>query len=426
VTEAWIDRYQLHELVSRGGMGEVWRAYDEVLERPVAVKALYEQLGDSADRERFLREARAAARLNHPNIVATHDIGEWDDRPYLVMEYLTGRTLAQDLEERGPLPIADIRAFGAQAAAALECAHEAGIVHRDVKPANLMLTADGDVKLIDFGLAWVVDADGERLTPDNTAMGTVAYLAPELATGAPVDERSDLYSLGCVLYELACGRPPFVGSMAAVVLGHVQDEPDPPSTLRPDIPADLEALILHLLAKDPDHRAASAGAVRRRLLGVDGVARIPQPRKEIAPRPKRMTRLLVGGLMVAAVIGLVVWWALPGIGQYGPAIAETIKPAPGTPTTRVSYQQQQWPTPTHPVTRSEQVAEPKPKPKLEPSTPQTGEPTAQHRSPERPALPAQAKSHRPPSPQNPENAENAENAGKNAAPQARDRSKRGN
>lgn len=325
MSEGWIDRYELLELLSRGGMGEVWRAYDEVLDRPVAIKLLYDELGETPDRDRFLREARAAARLSGPNLVATHDVGEWDGRPYLVMEYLTGRTLHQELEERGPLPIAEVRELGAQIAAALEGAHEAGIVHRDLKLANLMLTATGEVKLIDFGLAWLLDESAERLTPDDTAVGTITSVAPELATGQQADERSDLYSLGCVLYELACGRPPFQGSMAEIVLGHVQQEPDPPSTLRPDLPADLEALILHLLAKDPSHRPGDAGEVRRRLFGVAGLIKlgavaIPQPRKEIEPsvsrsRSRRGARLLAGGLVAAVVLALVLWWALPGIGQ---------------------------------------------------------------------------------------------------------------
>ncbi|GAB3408010.1 serine/threonine-protein kinase [Flindersiella endophytica] len=350
MSEGWIDRYRLQELLSRGGMGEVWRAEDEVLDRPVAVKLLYEDLDASPDRERFLREARAAARLAHPNIVATHDVGEWDGRPYLVMEFLQGRTLAEELEEHGPFPIEAVRELGAQVAAALEGAHEAGIVHRDLKPANLILTSDGELKLIDFGLAWLLDESSERLTPAHTAMGTVTHLAPELAIGGAVDERSDLYSLGCVLYELACGRPPFQGSMAAIVLGHVQDEPDPPSTLRPDIPADLESLILHLLAKEPEHRPPDAGEVRRRLLGVSGSGQIktiviPQPRNEVAPVTRRTAGLLVGGLVVAVVLGLLVWWALPGIGQ-GLRLAV---PAEASTPSRSA---------THQPSRSRPVAEP--------------------------------------------------------------------
>jgi eukaryotic-like serine/threonine-protein kinase len=261
-----VGRYRLDELVSRGGMGEVWRAYDATLGRSVAVKLLHEGVTDRGDRERFLREARAAAQLSHPNIVSIFDVGEWNGRPFLVMELLNGRTLAEELADRGPLPLEAVRDLGAQAAAGLSAAHAAGIVHRDIKPSNLVHTQDGTLKLVDFGIARVLDEASTRLTATGTIVGTAAYLAPEQARGLASDTRTDLYALGCVLYQLLSGRTPFVGGPTEVMYAHLYTTPEPPSLLRPDVPPDLEAMVLAMLAKDPDLRPQDAAGVRSTLL----------------------------------------------------------------------------------------------------------------------------------------------------------------
>lgn len=312
---AWVGRYRLGTLVSRGGMGEVWRAYDETLDRPVALKLLYEDLGEPVARERFLREARAVARLQHPNIVAVYDVGESDGRPYLVMELVDGRTVADELAEHGAFSFEAVRAIGASTAAALRFAHAAGVVHRDIKPANLVLHDDSTVKLIDFGLARLTE-EGSSLTPDGAAMGTIAYVAPESARGVDNDERSDLYSLGCVLYELLCGRPPFVGDVPSIAYAHVREEPDHVSTHRVDAPDDLAELVMSLLAKDPALRPQSAEAVRQDLLGLDldgDLERTPAPDSDVTPdRRRRMPVLAMsGGVVAASLLGMAGWWAAP-------------------------------------------------------------------------------------------------------------------
>lgn len=263
---AAVGRYRLQERLSRGGMGEVWRAYDLTLGRPVALKLLRAGLADPVDRERFLREARAAAQLNHPNIVAIFDVGEWEGCSYLVMELLEGRSLADVLAERGPLPVEDVRRYGAQAAAGLAAAHARGVVHRDIKPSNLMLASDGTLKLVDFGIARVLDEASSRLTATGTIVGTASYVAPEQARGLQADARTDLYALGCVLYQLLVGRTPFVGAPTEVLYAHLYTEPEPLTDLRPDVPPDLVALVHGLLAKDPNDRPAEAGVVREALL----------------------------------------------------------------------------------------------------------------------------------------------------------------
>jgi eukaryotic-like serine/threonine-protein kinase len=268
-----VGRYRLDELLSRGGMGEVWRAFDTTLGRPVAVKLLRAGLTDAADKKRFVREARSAAQLSHPNVVAIFDVGEWLGASYLVMELLEGHTLAEELADNGPLPIADVRDLGAQAAAGLMAAHAAGVVHRDVKPSNLVRTREGTLKVVDFGIARVLDEASTRLTRTGTIVGTAAYIAPEQARGTDADARTDLYALGCVLYQLLAGRTPFVGGPTEVMYAHLYTEPEPVTRLRPDVPADLESLIFSLLAKDPANRPADAATVRAALAGAANAAR---------------------------------------------------------------------------------------------------------------------------------------------------------
>ncbi|MEU8171877.1 serine/threonine-protein kinase [Microbispora hainanensis] len=260
-------RYELEELIGQGGMGEVWRGRDLRAHRPVAVKILTPQISGVASRERFAREARAAARVVHPNVVTVLDVGEQDARPYLVMELLTGRSLAAELLDRGRYGVAEACHLMSQAAAGLDAAHRAGVVHRDVKPANLHLTESGVLKVVDFGVAQVA-TEAARLTMVGTVVGTAAYLAPEQIDGRGGGSACDLYALGCVCYELLCGHPPFTGSAPELVYQHIHQAPAPPGRHRPDIPAELERLIMALLAKDPAARPADAEVARRILAAV--------------------------------------------------------------------------------------------------------------------------------------------------------------
>ncbi|MGW4566137.1 protein kinase domain-containing protein [Streptomyces sp. NPDC004561] len=253
------DRYQLEERLGRGAMGEVWRAADQLLGRPVAVKLLHAE--QAADAERFRLEAQTAGRLNHPNVVGMYDFGSHHDRLYLVMELIDGWSLAQERSLRGVLNPQDATAIAAQAAAGLAAAHQRGVIHRDVKPANVMLTGDRTAKIADFGIARFADEAASALTVTGKILGTADYLAPERALGRPAQPASDAYSLGCVLYELLTGRPPFRGATSlAVVQQHVDAAPAPPSRLRPGIPQQLSDYVLLLLAKDPAHRPTAEQA----------------------------------------------------------------------------------------------------------------------------------------------------------------------
>jgi eukaryotic-like serine/threonine-protein kinase len=239
----------------------VYVATDRVLERQVAVKVLSPSaVQDALFVERFRREARAAARLNHPNIVAVFDSGSDADRPYLVMEDVPGESLAQLLARQGRLTPRRAVELAIQVGAALAAAHAQGLVHRDIKPANVLVGPDGQAKVTDFGVVKVSAAT--TLTGTGAVLGTAAYLSPEQAQGHPVDARSDLYGLGCVLYELLCGSPPFGSgadrSPVAIATRHVREPPEPPSAGNPQVDPALEAVVLTALAKDPAQRYQSA------------------------------------------------------------------------------------------------------------------------------------------------------------------------
>jgi eukaryotic-like serine/threonine-protein kinase len=260
-------RYELTHLIARGGMAQVYRAMDRQLERPVALKVLFPEL--SVDRtfvERFRREAQAAANLSHPNIVPVFDWGEDDGSYFIVMEYVEGRPLSAVLRDPQRMPPRQIATIGAGVAAALAFAHRHGVVHRDVKPGNVLITPDGDVKVTDFGIARAMNTE-ESLTQTGAVMGTAAYFSPEQAEGKGVDSRSDIYSLGVVLYEMAVGRPPFTGdSPVAVASKHVRDQPVLPRQANPSVPPALEAVIMKAMAKNPDDRYGSAEELRADLL----------------------------------------------------------------------------------------------------------------------------------------------------------------
>ena len=310
-----IDRYRLVRPLASGGMATVWEGHDEILARDVAVKAPHPHLAaDPVFSQRFRREAVAAARLSHPNIVATYDTGTDGAVPFIVMELVRGRTLKQALAEGGAQPIDVAVGIAIQVADALDAAHRAGLIHRDVKPANILLLenrptgpsgrasgdygpsgrASGDggpsgprlteqrmpvgmptVKVADFGVArlYGLVADGtddtDDLTGTGTVVGTARYLAPEQVEGGPLDARTDVYALGVVLYEQLCGQPPFQRPTdLATAMAHVHDSPVPPGRLRPGLPSELEAIVLACLAKSPGGRPPSAGDLGSALRGV--------------------------------------------------------------------------------------------------------------------------------------------------------------
>ncbi|MFD6327395.1 serine/threonine-protein kinase [Streptomyces sp. NPDC058442] len=248
-------RYQLEELLGRGGMGEVWRARDEVLGRPVAVKLLLAGGIDPSAAARFRQEAQTTARLNHPNIVAIYDFGQADDRLYLVMEIVQGYSLADRLASAGALTPREVAAIGDQIASGLAAAHRQNVIHRDIKPANLLLAPDGTVKVVDFGIARLADDTAAGLTSAGMIVGSVSYLAPERALGKDAGPASDMYALGCVLYELLVGQPPFrADTPTALLYQHVQELPAPPRSMGVELAPELEQLVLSLLAKEPEAR----------------------------------------------------------------------------------------------------------------------------------------------------------------------------
>jgi beta-lactam-binding protein with PASTA domain/tRNA A-37 threonylcarbamoyl transferase component Bud32 len=259
-------RYELGELLGRGGMAEVHRGQDVRLGRTVAIKTLRTDLArDPTFQARFRREAQSAASLNHPAVVAVYDTGEDHgvDIPYIVMEYVDGYTLRELLQSDRRLMPERALEITAGVLQALDYSHRQGIIHRDIKPANVMLTRSGDIKVMDFGIARAVADTAATMTATAAVIGTAQYLSPEQARGERVDARSDLYSTGCLLYELLTGRPPFVGdSPVAVAYQHVREDPLPPSQFDPEIPPEVDAIVLKALAKHPDNRYQSAAEMR--------------------------------------------------------------------------------------------------------------------------------------------------------------------
>ena len=299
-------RYELDGVVGRGGMAEVYRARDIRLDRIVAIKTLRTDLArDQIFQARFRREAQSAASLNHPSIVAVYDTGEDITSgvpvPYIVMEYVDGRTV-RDLLQEGHrlLPERSLEIIDG-VLRALDYSHQAGIVHRDIKPGNVMVTRNGDIKVMDFGIARAMSDAQATMTQTAQVIGTAQYLSPEQARGERVDSRSDLYSTGCLLYELLTGRPPFTGdSPVAIAYQHVRENPVPPSRVDPDVPPWADAIVLKAMAKSPADRYQTAGDMRadlQRAASGMPVAAAPPTRYDMYPQTQRMG---TGAMMAGA------------------------------------------------------------------------------------------------------------------------------
>ncbi|MFG3552106.1 protein kinase [Streptomyces sp. NPDC047725] len=347
-------RYQLRDLLGEGGMASVHLAYDSVLDRQVAIKTLHTELGrEQAFRERFRREAQAVAKLTHTNIVSVFDTGEDDlggaTMPYIVMEYVEGRPLGSVLDE-------DIRQFGAMPAdkalkitadvlAALEISHEMGLVHRDIKPGNVMMTKRGVVKVMDFGIARAMQSGVTSMTQTGMVVGTPQYLSPEQALGRGVDARSDLYSVGIMLFQLVTGRLPFdADSPLAIAYAHVQEEPVAPSSVNRALPPAVDALVARALKKNPNERFPSAEAMRDECLRVMASFQAAPP--SIVPGAHTPSGSGVGSAVFPPLDQT--GQAAPGPVQtpYTPAPNPYGTPAPAAPSPAYGYPQQGgYPTP---------------------------------------------------------------------------------
>ena len=340
-------RYVLGEVLGTGGMATVWRARDEVLGRDVAVKVLSPQY--AADPEflaRFEREARHAAGLSHPRLVTVFDCGVEETMPFIVMELVAGPTLRQVLDRAGMLPAGEAVGIAAAVCEALEVAHAAGLVHRDIKPANIVLADGGEVKVLDFGIA---KADGGGgVTRTQAVLGTAAYLSPEQAAGQPAGPQSDLYALGCVLFEMLTGAPPFsADTPVGLAYRHVHDDPGPPSARRPGLPGRLDQITGRLLAKNPAVRPSTAAAARAGLLStlsLDATVRLtpvagePEPSTAIAGgrwRP-RSTEVVLAVALAASLT----------------ALAAVLLTGPARPSASATHLAATHPAATHPAVTS--------------------------------------------------------------------------
>ena len=309
-----VSHYRITGHLGAGGMGTVYLAEDLALHRKVALKFLLPRVaGDPDAAARLLREARAASALDHPHIATVYEVGEADGQPFIAMAHYQGETLAQRLQ-RGPLPYTDAARITAQIADALDSAHAAGIVHRDLKPSNVMLTTTGQVKILDFGIAKVdpgsAGETAEQLTAAGMTVGTAAYMSPEQAAGRAVDARSDLWSLGVVLYEMLTGRVPFTGeNTLAVIHAILTTTPEPLRNARPDVPAELERIVERTLTRDRDQRKITAAEVRDIASMLLGVTSSSVAHAVVVPaRGRRRARLAVVTLVALALVATAAWW----------------------------------------------------------------------------------------------------------------------
>ncbi len=404
-------RYRLQHTLGKGGMAEVWCARDERLARPVAIKFLAPQFHDDPEfLVRFFSEAQSVAQLSHPNVVGVLDFGDYEDRPYLVMEYVAGGSAA-DLTGQPVLPerAAEIVAGAARGAGA---AHAQGLVHRDIKPANILLTEEGDPKLADFGIA--SSKGGEKFTATGQAIGSPHYISPEQATGAGTSPRSDVYALGVVLYELLTGRPPFdAENVTAIAIAHVDKQPAAPGTIVAGIDPHLEALVMRCLAKDPEERFGDGTELA---IALEDPAEAPalfpvgfgEPATFDDQRPGGR-RVLTGLLIAGALVGLLAVgvWASGDGDEVRPRSfdSETVDrreakpedkkaPSPTVPTVTEQNDVASSPTPTPSPTKTRDASDqgsargsgagsggsdpqPQPVPSSKPTVEPTPEPTAE-------------------------------------------------
>lgn len=358
-------RYELGRRIGAGGWADVVEAYDRKLDRRVAVKLLRDGVADPRARERFLREARAAGGFVHPNVVMLFDTGVHEDQPFLVMELVEGQTLREVLDERTSLAVPEAVGVADSVLAALGAAHDRGLVHRDVKPGNVLVSRDGRVKLADFGIAKAMHDATEALTATGQVLGTPAYLSPEQAAGADATPASDVYATGVLLYEMLAGDPPFTGEHPmAVALAHQQTEPSPLVERRADVPAPIAAVVHRALEKDPGRRFADAREMRAALaeasagrasaaaaptvaLAAAGATQTlpapappappsppePGPRRREPGRPRRWVPAVIGlGVLAAVVAGAAVLLADGGQTEpvIGPVTTTTLPPTTTT------------------------------------------------------------------------------------------------
>jgi serine/threonine-protein kinase len=317
VGEVLADRYELEELVGSGGMSSVFRAHDRLLDRKVALKVLHQQYSDDEEYvERFRREARAVAALSHPNIVTVIDRGEHEGRQFIVFEYVEGENLKRLIQRRGGAPVVTALELGMQIARGLSFAHQQGLVHRDVKPQNVLLNGDGQAKVTDFGIARSLDVK-HGMTQTGTVLGTSDYIAPEQAQGQRVDAHTDVYSLGVVLYELLTSEVPFPGeNFVAVAMRHINEPPPPIRDKRPDVPPRVEAAVRRAMAKEPEDRFASMSEFCAELEAC--LAELQSAGTQVAtavtaPGPRRGRRRRTPWL---AIVALVVLAAAAAVGVY--------------------------------------------------------------------------------------------------------------